>query len=99
MELAIELSRIATLRRVLEIFCARHELEFADRPAIIAARELMKFADEGETDPVILQRRLDEAIARLPFRGQWWRSALHPFGSNKRESRHCPLIFGIRKPL
>jgi sensor domain CHASE-containing protein len=62
MELAMELSQIATLRRVLEIFCARHELEFADRPAIIAARELMKFADEGETDPVILQRRLDEAM-------------------------------------
>ncbi|WP_457887941.1 hypothetical protein [Rhizobium sp. LEGMi135b] len=58
----IELSQIATLRRVLEIFCARHELEFADRPAIIAARELMKFADEGETDPAILERRLDEAM-------------------------------------
>ena len=31
MELAMELSQIATLRRVLEIFCARHELEFAER--------------------------------------------------------------------
>lgn len=62
MELAIELSQIATLRRVLEIFCARHELEFADRTAIIAARELMKFADEGETDPLVLEQRLDEAM-------------------------------------
>jgi len=62
MELAMELSQIATLRRVLEIFCARHELEFADRTAIIAARELMKFADEGETDPLVLEQRLDEAM-------------------------------------
>ncbi|SCB12357.1 hypothetical protein GA0061103_1794 [Rhizobium multihospitium] len=62
MELAIELSQIATLRRVLEIFCARHDLEFADRTAIIAARELMKFADEGETDPLVLEQRLDEAM-------------------------------------
>ncbi|OJY64682.1 MAG: hypothetical protein BGP09_15040 [Rhizobium sp. 60-20] len=62
MELAIELAQIATLRRVLEIFCARHELAFADRTAITAARELMKFADEGETDPTILEQRLDEAM-------------------------------------
>ncbi|MFB2564740.1 hypothetical protein [Rhizobium sp. IMFF44] len=60
--MAIELSQIATLRRVLEIFCARHDLEFADRTAIIAARELMKFADEGETDPLVLEQRLDEAM-------------------------------------
>lgn len=62
MQLAIELSQIATLRRVLEAFCARHDLTFSDRPAIAAARELMRFADEGENDPGILERRLDEVM-------------------------------------
>jgi hypothetical protein len=62
MKLAMELSQIATLRRVLETFCARHDLRFADRPAIIAARELMKFASEGENDPAVLEQRLDEAM-------------------------------------
>jgi len=62
MELAIELSQIATLRRVLEAFCSRHDLTFSDRPAITAARELMRFADEGETDPGVLERRLDEVM-------------------------------------
>ena len=60
--MTLELSQIATLRRVLEIFCARHDLRFADRPAIIAARELMKFASEGENDPAILEQRLDDAM-------------------------------------
>ncbi|OCJ00412.1 hypothetical protein A6U86_12460 [Rhizobium sp. AC27/96] len=58
----MELSQIATLRRVLEAFCYHHELTFSDPPAISAARELMRFADEGENDPVILARRLDEVM-------------------------------------
>ena len=66
MELAIELSQIATLRQVLEAFCSRHDLRFSDRPAIIAARELMRFADEGENDPAILAERLDEAMQTSP---------------------------------
>ena len=66
MELAIELSQIATLRQVLELFCSRHDLKLFDRPAIIAARELMRFADEGENDPVVLEQRLDEAMQASP---------------------------------
>lgn len=66
--MAIELSQIATLRRVLEAFCSRHDLTFSDRPAIIAARELMRFADEGETDPAILARRLDEVMQAAELR-------------------------------
>lgn len=60
--MAIELSQIATLRRVLEAFCSHHDLTFSDRLALSAARELMKFADEGENDPTVLTRRLDEAM-------------------------------------
>lgn len=60
--MAIELSQIAILRRVLETFCSRHDLTFSDRPAIIAARELMKFADEGENDPDVLEERLNDVM-------------------------------------
>ncbi|MFK0161312.1 hypothetical protein [Rhizobium sp. NPDC090279] len=80
--MAIELSQIATLRRVLEIFCTRHELEFADRPAIIAARELMKFADEGETDPAILEQRLDEAMQTYGERAPLASRAVASMGSS-----------------
>lgn len=60
--MAIELSQIAILRRVLEDYCSRHDLRLSDQPAIIAARELMRFADEGESDPANLTLRLDEAM-------------------------------------
>lgn len=61
-KLAIELSQIAILRRVLEDFCSRHDLRLSDQPAIIAARELMRFADEGESDPANLALLLNETM-------------------------------------
>lgn len=66
--MAIALSQIATLRRVLEAYCSRNDLTFSDRPAISAARELMKFADEGENDAAVLARRLDEVMQAADHR-------------------------------
>jgi len=64
--LAIELSQIAILRKVLEDFCSRRDLGLSDQPAIVAARELMRLADEGESDPANLALRLDEAMPPYP---------------------------------
>lgn len=64
----MELSQIATLRRVLEAFCSHHDLTFSDPPAISAARELMRFADEGENDPIVLARRLEEVMRTVHHR-------------------------------
>lgn len=60
--MAIELSQIAILRKVLEDFCSHHDLRLSDQSAIIAARELMRFADEGESDPANLALLLNETM-------------------------------------
>ena len=60
--MSIELWQIAILRKVLNDFCSQHQLSLGDRTAVIAAGELMRFAAEGETDPMRLAPRLEDAM-------------------------------------
>jgi hypothetical protein len=60
--LSIELWQIAILRKVLNDFCSQHDLSLGDPTAVMAARELMRFAAEGETDPMTLMSRLADTM-------------------------------------
>ncbi|PKA41515.1 hypothetical protein [Rhizobium sullae] len=60
--MSVELWQVTIMRKVLNDFCAHHDMSVRDRTAITAAGFLMKFATEGEADAGEFRTRLDEAM-------------------------------------